>query len=212
MQMAIIFGTMHIVKKAGLEDPQYMVLIRSIYGIATALMVGFTYHLKNMVTRKNDTTALEYDDATPGNQGERVVTTNVKHDLAEIAKLQKSTLLTVGIVVFMHFKFGYIQPLILQTLLPLLNMYKNPLFQIHILGKPAADDLKRPWLPANPFAALGGGNANANANASSEITEGAQAGASSGNDSASDSESSSSKKKETKREEKEEKEETRKDK
>ncbi|KAJ1663615.1 phosphate transporter (Pho88) [Coemansia sp. RSA 1646] len=181
---------MHVVKRAGLEDPEYMPLIRSVYGIATALMIGLTFYMKSMVTKKNDTTALEYDDPAPGNQGERIVTTNVKHDISEIAKLQKSTLMTVGIVVFMHFKFGYIQPLILQTLLPMLNMYKSPLFQIHILGKPATDDLKRPWIPANPFAGFGSGSS---ANANSEGNDDAQAEASSGNDSASDSEATSGK-------------------
>ncbi|KAJ2538337.1 phosphate transporter (Pho88) [Coemansia sp. RSA 1933] len=199
--MAVIFGTMHVVKRAGLEDPQYMPLIRGVYGVATALMLALTFYLKSTVTAKNDTTALEYDDPAPGNQGQRIVTTNVKHDVGEIGKLQKSTLLTVGIVIFMHFKFGYIQPLILQTLLPMLNMYKSPLFQIHILGKPAVDDLKRPWTPASPFAGLGGG-----ANAStSEANDDAQASASSGNDSGSDSESAASKK------EKKGKKETRKD-
>ncbi|KAJ1796581.1 phosphate transporter (Pho88) [Coemansia sp. RSA 2399] len=212
--MAVIFGTMHIVKKAGLEDPEYMPLIRGVYGVATALMIALVFYLKSTITAKNDTTALEYDDPAPGSQGGRVVTTNVKHDISEIGKLQKSTLLTVGIVIFMHFKFGYIQPLILQTLLPMLNMYKSPLFQIHILGRPATDDLKRPWTPANPFAGFGGGS---NANATSEGNDDAQASASSGNDSASDAESTSGKKEKKENEKSEKKgkkgkKETRKDK
>ncbi|KAJ2501302.1 phosphate transporter (Pho88) [Coemansia sp. RSA 1972] len=156
MQLAVIFGTMHLVKKAGLENPEYAPLIRAMYGTATAVILALTFYIKSVVQKGNDTTALEYDDAAPGSQQGRVVTTVAKYDLGEVAKLQKSTLFTTAIVLFMHFKFGYIQPLILQSLLPLLNLYKNQLFQIHLLGKPATDSLKRPWVAENPFAALTG--------------------------------------------------------
>lgn len=161
--MAVIFGTMHIVKRAGLENPDYSPIIRAIYGVATAMVFGFTYYLKNLIQKKNDTTALEYDDpAAQSSQSSspRIVTTVCRYDISEVAKLQKSTMFTVAVVVFMHFKFGYIQPLILQSILPLLNMYKNPLFQIHVMGRPAVDALKRPWVPENPFASLAGANNN----------------------------------------------------
>ncbi|KAJ1895002.1 phosphate transporter (Pho88) [Kickxella alabastrina] len=154
--MAVIFGTMHVVKKAGLESPEYAPLIRTIYATATTLIVALTFYLKSLIQQKNDTTPLEYDDPTPGTQQGRIETTMCKYDLAELAKLQKSSMFTIAIVGFMHFKFGYIQPLILQSILPMLNLYKNQLFQIYILGKPATDSLKRPWAPENPFAALTG--------------------------------------------------------
>ncbi|KAJ2843671.1 phosphate transporter (Pho88), partial [Coemansia brasiliensis] len=160
IQLAVIFGTMHVVKRAGLESPEYAPLIRGAYAVTTAIILALTFYLKTQIQKCNDTTALEYDDPAPGSQQGRIVTTVAKYDLAETAKLQKSTLFTAAIVVFMHFKFGYIQPLILQSLLPLLNLYKNPLFQIHILGKPATDSLKRPWVPENPFAALTGASSN----------------------------------------------------
>ncbi|PIA12825.1 hypothetical protein COEREDRAFT_35454, partial [Coemansia reversa NRRL 1564] len=149
--LAVIFGTMHLVKKVGLEDPEYALVIRGFYAVTTMVILGLTQYLKNQIQKQNDTTALEYDDPSSSSQQTRIVTTVSKYDLGEIAKLQKSTLFTAAIVVFMHFKFGYIQPLILQSLLPMLNLYKNPLFQIHILGKPAIDSLKRPWIPENPF-------------------------------------------------------------
>ncbi|KAJ2705680.1 phosphate transporter (Pho88) [Coemansia spiralis] len=156
MQLVIIFGTMHVVKKAGLENPEYAPVIRAAYGIASATILALTFYIKTLIEKRNDTTALEYDDPSPGSQNQRVVTTVAKYDVSEVAKLQKSTLFTAAIVMFMHFKFGYIQPLILQSLLPILNLYKSPLFQVHILGKPATDSLKRPWIPESPFAALTG--------------------------------------------------------
>ncbi|KAJ1668955.1 phosphate transporter (Pho88) [Coemansia sp. RSA 1694] len=181
--MAVIFGTMHVVKRAGLENPEYALYLRTAYAVATALMISFTFYLKSMIQRKNDTTALEYNDPAPGSQGApRIETTVCRYDLAEVAKLQKSSMFTIAIVAFMHFKFGYIQPLILQTLLPMLNLYKHQLFQIHILGKPAVDGLKRPWVPENPFAALTGGAATTTAVTAADV--GSDAAASSVNSSA----------------------------
>ncbi|KAJ2889836.1 hypothetical protein GGI21_006409, partial [Coemansia aciculifera] len=74
--MAVIFGTMHIVKRAGLENPEYALYLRAAYAAATALMIAFTFYLKTLIQKKNDTTALEYDDPSAGNQGApRVETT-----------------------------------------------------------------------------------------------------------------------------------------
>ncbi|KAJ1728867.1 phosphate transporter (Pho88) [Coemansia biformis] len=174
LQLVVIFGTMHVVKKAGLESPEYAPLIRAAYGITTAVILGLTFYIKGLIQKRNDTTALEYDDPSAGGQQGRIVTTVSRYDIGEVAKLQKSSMFTAAIVMFMHFKFGYIQPLILQSLLPILNLFKSPLFQIYILGKPATDSLKRPWVPENPFAALTGAG-NRDEPAAAAITAGSAA-------------------------------------
>ncbi|KAJ3171740.1 hypothetical protein HK101_011243 [Irineochytrium annulatum] len=45
----------------------------------------------------------------------------------------------------LHFQWGYIRPLLLQSVLSLRTVSSTPLFQVHVLGKPATGDLKRPW-------------------------------------------------------------------
>lgn len=81
--------------------------------------------------------------------------TTREYDESEIVKLLRTTLTTMAIIAFMHFKFGYIQPLILQSILPLKNVLLDaPLFQVHLFGKPAEDKLKRPWVAPNPFQAM----------------------------------------------------------
>ena len=75
-----------------------------------------------------------------------------EYDESEVRKLIQSTLTTMCIIAVMHYKFGYIQPLILQAILPLKNVFlDSPLFQVHLFGKAAEDKLARPWVPANPF-------------------------------------------------------------
>lgn len=95
-----------------------------------------------------------------------------EYDSAELRKLIQQTVFSVLLLSFLHYKYEYIQPLILQSILPLKNLYSTPLFKIFILGRNAETEkeLKRPWVAggsgaaANPFAAAkaaveGGGNA-----------------------------------------------------
>lgn len=78
-----------------------------------------------------------------------------EYDESEVRKFIQSTLTTMAIIAFMHFKFGYIQPLILQAILPLKAVFlDSPLFQVHLFGKPAQDKLARPWVPPNPFQSM----------------------------------------------------------
>lgn len=46
---------------------------------------------------------------------------------------------------FLHIYMKYTQPLFIQGLMGLKNLYDAKLVQIHILGKPAEGDLKRPF-------------------------------------------------------------------
>lgn len=57
----------------------------------------------------------------------------------------------------MHLYFKYTNPLLIQSIIPLKSAFESKLVQIHVLGKPAAGDLKRPWkAPAGPFGGLMG--------------------------------------------------------
>ena len=76
-------------------------------------------------------------------------------------------LIGLAIMAVMHLKFGYTQPLLIQSILPLKNIFDNPIIQLHVLGKPAVGDLKRPFkaapglMSALQDASAGEGNATA---------------------------------------------------
>ena len=46
---------------------------------------------------------------------------------------------------FMHLYMKYTQPLFIQGILPLKGLYDSKILLIHLLGKPATGDLKRPF-------------------------------------------------------------------
>ena len=53
----------------------------------------------------------------------------------------------------MHFYFHFTQPLFVQSLMGIKNIYDAKPVAIHILGKPAVGDLKRPFKAAGMFGA-----------------------------------------------------------
>ena len=51
----------------------------------------------------------------------------------------------------------YTQPLLLQSLLPIKGLFEGNIAKVHVFGKPAVGELKRPWKAGGGFMNMGGG-------------------------------------------------------
>ncbi|KAF9145640.1 hypothetical protein BGX30_007764 [Mortierella sp. GBA39] len=159
MNMAIVMGSMQITNRLDLEDTKTKQIILGAYITAQAFVVGISYLIQRRIQAKKDTTVLKYlDQPKPmsGEQPKLVTTTNMDYDLEQNAQAQKQALIGLALMVFLHFQFGVIRPLIVQSILPVKNALQSKWAQVHVFGKPAEGDLKRPWKADNPFAALTG--------------------------------------------------------
>jgi hypothetical protein len=63
-----------------------------------------------------------------------VETTNKDYDLSQLKQLVTQTVMGVAIIAFMHFKYGYLRPLLLQSVLGFRTLYSTPLIQVWVLG------------------------------------------------------------------------------
>ena len=57
----------------------------------------------------------------------------------------------IAMMAVMHIYFKFTQPLFIQALMGFKGLYDAKLVAIHILGKPATGDLKRPFKVASMF-------------------------------------------------------------
>lgn len=57
----------------------------------------------------------------------------------------------IAMMGFMHLYLKYTQPLFIQALMGLKNLYDAKLVSIHILGKPPTGDLQRPFKTPGMF-------------------------------------------------------------
>jgi Phosphate transport (Pho88) len=97
-----------------------------------------------------------------GEEPKRKTTTISEYDRTQLKAAFKSVLMGVGMMAVMHLYFKYTNPLLIQSLstgsvhvknrltsmsgiLPLKGAIEGKLVQIHVFGKPAIGELKRPW-------------------------------------------------------------------
>ncbi|KAF9433959.1 hypothetical protein BGZ76_008752 [Entomortierella beljakovae] len=162
INMAIVMGSMQITNRLDLEDKKTKELILGSYVAAQAIVLGVHFLIKRRITAKKDTTVLKYlDQPKPfsGEEAKLITTTNMSYDLEQNAQAQKQALFGLVLMIFLHFQFGVIRPLIVQSILPVKNALQSKWAQVHLFGHAAEGDLKRPWKADNPFAALTGGDA-----------------------------------------------------
>jgi hypothetical protein len=93
-------------------------------------------------------TLIKYTDPPPMGSTEKpkpVTTTIDAYDRQQLKSLLRGQLMGVGMMCVMHFYFKYTNPLLIQSIIPVKSALEGNLVKIHLFGKPAAGELKRPW-------------------------------------------------------------------
>ena len=72
--------------------------------------------------------------------------TILEYDLAQIKSMNGGLLMNMAFLWFLHYKMGQTQPLFLQTVQGMLNLYYSPLFQVYVLGRNLERPFKNPTL------------------------------------------------------------------
>ncbi|PWN30664.1 putative PHO88-involved in phosphate transport [Jaminaea rosea] len=155
-------GAMQVAKRIPFEEePQYLLYARVAYVSAQVICLLINYFISLKIKKANDLTVLKYvTPKSPMSQepGELVTTTHRDYDLAEVSKAMRGIYMGMAMVAGMHFYFGYTNPLIIQSILPVKNALESNEAKIWLWGQPTTTDLKRPFkAPAGPFGM--GGNA-----------------------------------------------------
>ncbi|KAF2755813.1 inorganic phosphate transporter-like protein pho88 [Pseudovirgaria hyperparasitica] len=154
--LAIILVMMQVSKKIAFEDPNVLNIVRGVYILSNIIILGIYVYVQMQINKKKDMTVLKYVEPAPMGSGEepKAVTTTVHaYDLQQVRGLFKGQLMGVGMMAVMHLYFKYTNPLLIQSIIPLKGAFEGNLVKIHLLGKPASGDLKRPFKAAGGFMA-----------------------------------------------------------
>ena len=73
------------------------------------------------------------------------------YDKMQLVSFLKAQLMPSAITIFIHYKFSYVQPLYISTVMALIALYDWNLFQIYILKRDGTTDkaLRRPFQTAS---------------------------------------------------------------
>ncbi|VVT57289.1 uncharacterized protein SAPINGB_P005645 [Magnusiomyces paraingens] len=157
--LVIMLGLTQLSKKIPFEDENVLNIARGIYILSNVIIFGLYLYTKSIINKKNDLTTLKY--VQPANafqqQEEKLVTTTIKeYDLQQVQSAIRSVFSGMAMVAFMHIYMKYTNPLVIQAILPLKSAFEQNIVKIHVFGKPAIGDLKRPFKTASLFGAAQG--------------------------------------------------------
>ncbi|KAF8657837.1 hypothetical protein AX16_002153 [Volvariella volvacea WC 439] len=159
--LVLSLGLMQLARRIPFDDPQVLFYVRGGYVLAQLIIVSVYYYISTVIKRKNDQTVLKYvEPAGPFSQeqqGQLVITTVRDYDLQETSKLLRGAYMGIAMMGFFHFYLRYTQPLFIQAIMGVKNLYDAKPVAIHLLGKPAEGELKRPFKVQGMFGAPAGG-------------------------------------------------------
>ncbi|KAI0788368.1 inorganic phosphate transporter [Fomes fomentarius] len=153
--LVISLGAMQVARRIPFDDPQTLTYVRIAYVATQVTVLGVYYYVAQQIKKKNDQTVLKYVEPSPmGQDGGKLVTTTVRdYDLQETSKLVRAVYFGCAMMAFMHIYMKYTQPLFIQALMGIKTIYDAKPVAIHVFGKPAEGDLKRPFKAGGMFGA-----------------------------------------------------------
>ncbi|KAJ3558356.1 hypothetical protein NM688_g979 [Phlebia brevispora] len=158
--LVVSIVAMQLARKIPFDDPQVLTIVRIVYVVTQVVVLGVYYYVSAKIKEKNDQTVLKYvEPANPMSKepGNLVVTTNRDYDLGEVSKLVRGAYIGIAMMVFLHGYMKYTQPLFIQALMGVKNLYDAKPVAIWVLGKPAEGDLKRPFKAGGGLFGMAGG-------------------------------------------------------
>ncbi|KAF2968674.1 hypothetical protein GQX73_g4932 [Xylaria multiplex] len=161
--LIIILGMMQVSKKVPFDDPTVLNGVRALYIGSNILIAAIYGYVLLQINKKKDLTTLKYVEPAPmgsSEEGKLITTTVQAYDAQQIKANFRSQLMGLAMMGFMHLYMKYTNPLLIQSIIPFKGAIEANLVQIHLFGKPASGDLKRPFKqPAGFMSGLQGGPA-----------------------------------------------------
>ncbi|KAI0007505.1 DNA repair protein [Xylariaceae sp. FL0662B] len=147
----IILGMMQVSKRIPFDDPNVLNGVRALYIASNLIIAGIYIYVQLQITKKKDLTTLKYVEPAPlgsSEEGKLVTTTVHAYDSQQIKNSFRSQMMGVAMMCFMHLYMKYTNPLLIQSIIPLKSAFESNIVKIHLFGKPASGDLKRPFKQA----------------------------------------------------------------
>ncbi|KAI0598670.1 inorganic phosphate transporter [Biscogniauxia sp. FL1348] len=149
--LVIILGMTQVSKRIPFDDPNVLNGVRAMYIISNLIIAGIYLYVQMQINKKKDMTTLKYVEPAPmgsSEEGKLVTTTVHAYDSQQVKTLFRSQLMGIGMMGVMHLYMKYTNPLLIQSIIPLKGAFEGNLVKIHLFGKPASGDLKRPFKQA----------------------------------------------------------------
>lgn len=149
INLGVTLLMMQVAKKVPFEDERVLWGVRGLYLLSNFLILSLYLYTLKLIKKRNDYTTIKYiEPPSPlsGKTEEKFVTTTIKeYDTSQVNAAIKGMFTGVAMMAFMHLYMKYTNPLLIQSIMPLKSALEQKIVKIHVLGKPAEGELKRPF-------------------------------------------------------------------
>lgn len=144
-----VLALVQVVGYFDLARPQNVPFILSFYIISQILLLVVCYIIRSRVQKKNDskTITVKQPRLNQTEPEDTIEMTVRDYDVMKIGETIRGYLFPIPVLLILYWKWGSIQPFIIQTVIPWRAMTGNPLVRIHLFGHEAEGDLTRPFAP-----------------------------------------------------------------
>lgn len=124
------------------------------YGSIFCVIAGILLQIRSKQDVDNKVTVEKKVPFQAADKAEKETMTYMQYDTAELQKLFTQLIIGVCVTGGTFYKWGYVQPMLFQSILQPITLVSHGLFRIHILGQQEAENeaLKRPWKEDRPDA------------------------------------------------------------
>lgn len=138
----VLFGLRYL----PFDEEQNLIAARAFFAmkfVLTAIVAGIIFIRIASFPYKPTDVVKEHEE-----QGQVIPTMGVaQYDKKQLLSFLKAQVMPTAITTFIHFKFNYVQPLYISTVMAIIALYDWNLFQIYMLKKDGTEDkaLRRPF-------------------------------------------------------------------
>ena len=146
--LAPMAGT-QLMKRFDQESPNFVLGLRGCFTACVAVHTLVDLLLAAKIAAANET-GLVTEAPNPlsmlmgGGLGSAPKTTR-QYDMAQLSSMRNSFRMGVVVVALLHWKFKWNQMLVYQGIQTIIELFYHPLVQVHLYGRPATDELSRPF-------------------------------------------------------------------
>lgn len=162
LKMVVTLGALYCAKQIDATDEDNVFYVRCLYASAQALMFLSYALMKWRIAATNDKRVLKVTESdltpppalaammgAPPPSSEKQEFTVQQYDAFKLMAVVKQGAQAVCITSFIHYKYEYLAPLVLQSVMGVMTLATSELARIHLLGQsdaaPGNEGLKRPW-------------------------------------------------------------------
>jgi len=154
VKQLVPLGVMFFVQKYDLEAMGYLDHVRAAFAVMQVFLLSTLYWTYRKIMQM-DPNAKKIDVPAVKQMGQEIKPamqqTPQEYDLSKLGEQIQQMVIGFLVLGFIHYKWGYVLPLVLQTVTTPMQVLDSPLVKIHVGGRESKGDLKRPFPPPNPF-------------------------------------------------------------